>query len=110
MVKHFSRTKKAVRLNTGIQRRGDLKSTYFCSNDDTRMTLDLFMVWSNLCLSCCGSTGRSCMVFADMQKLFLSGERIVAHGPLVFLYYILPRKLIFLFFCFLSGKPFPVQK
>ena len=29
-----------------------------------------------------------CMAFANMQTLFLSGERIVAHGPLVF--YFLP--------------------
>ena len=47
------------------------------------MTFDLFMIWSNLCPSCCCNTGRSCMAFADMQWLFLSGEGIVAHGPLV---------------------------
>ena len=41
------------------------------------------MVWSNLCPSGCSSTGRSWMAFADMQQQFLSGERIVVHGPLV---------------------------
>ena len=42
------------------------------------------MVWSNLCLSCCDNTGRGCIASADMQMLFLSGERIVAHVPLFF--------------------------
>ena len=52
---------------------GDSKSVVLsgddevCSNDDTRMTVDLFTVWSNLCTICCGNTGRSCMVFADKQ-------------------------------------------
>ena len=80
----FSRRKKALRLNLGIQHLGH-KVYKVCSNDDTRMTLDLLTVWSNVCPSCCDNTGRSCMVFADMQYLFLSVERIVAHGLLVFL-------------------------
>ena len=49
------------------------------------MTVDLFTM-SNLCPSCCGNTGRNCMVSEDMQQLFLSGERIVAHGLPVFLH------------------------
>ena len=63
----FSRTKKALRLNLGTQHRG-LKVYKICSNDDSRMTFDLFRAWSNLCPSCCGNTGRSCiMAFADMK-------------------------------------------
>ena len=50
MVKHFSRTKKVLRLKLGIQYRG-LKVHQVCSNDDTMMTFDLFTVWSNLCPS-----------------------------------------------------------
>ena len=42
------------------------------------MTFDLFMVWSDLCPSCCGNTGR---LLHDICKY--AGERIVAHGPLV---------------------------
>ena len=37
-----------------------LLSFFFFSNDDTRMTFDLFTVWSNLCPSYCGITGRCC--------------------------------------------------
>ena len=46
------------------------------------MTFDLFMVWSNLCPSCCGNTGRMLQI---CNSCFLSDERIVAHGPLVWL-------------------------
>ena len=68
MVKHFfSRTKKALRLNLGIQCLG-LKVFLNCSSDVTRiMPLTFFTVWSDLCLSCYGSTLRNCMAFADMQ-------------------------------------------
>ena len=47
----------------------DSKSTV-CWNDDTKMTIDLFMVWSNVCPSCCGNIGRRCMAFADMHSWF----------------------------------------
>ena len=53
----FSSTKKALRLNLDIQHRG-LKVYQVYWNDDTRMTIDLFMEWSDLCPSCCGNTGR----------------------------------------------------
>ena len=43
------------------------------------MTFDGFMVWSNMCPSCCGNTGR---LLHGICKY--AGERIVAHGPLVF--------------------------
>ena len=29
-----------------------------CSNDDLRVTFDLFTAGSDLCPSCCGNTGR----------------------------------------------------
>ena len=50
MVKHlkiFSRTKKASRLNLGIQHHG-LSVYQICSNNDPRLTFDLFMARSNL--------------------------------------------------------------
>ena len=75
----FSSTKKALRLNLGIQHR-ELKVYQVCKNDKTRITFDRFMVWSNLCPNCCGNTGR---MLHDICKY--AGERIVAHGPLVFL-------------------------
>ena len=57
MVKHlkyfFFWTQKALRLNLGIQHQG-LKGYLVCWNTDTRMTVDLFLVRSNLCPSCCG--------------------------------------------------------
>ena len=43
------------------------------------MTFDLFMIWSNLCPSCCGNTGR---LLHGICKY--AGERIVSHGLLVF--------------------------
>ena len=66
LVKHFSRTKKAFRLNLGIQHQGlnALLSLFRWYKD----VLWLFMVWSNLCPSCCGSNGRSCMAVADMHR------------------------------------------
>ena len=51
------------------------------------MTFDLFMVLSNLCISCCGSTGR---LLHGICKY--AGERIVSHAPLVFFF-------LFCFFC-----------
>ena len=42
------------------------------------MTFDLFMVWSNLCPSCCGNTGG---LLHGICKY--AGERIVAYGSLV---------------------------
>ena len=47
------------------------------------MTFELFSVWSNLCSNCCGNTGIILHGICKYEKLFLSGERIVAHGPLV---------------------------
>ena len=44
------------------------------------MIFDRFMVWSDLCPSCCGNTGR---LLHGIYKY--AGEQIVAHGPLVFL-------------------------
>ena len=41
------------------------------------MTFDLFMVWSNLCPSCCGNAGR---LLHDICKY--AGKRIVALWPL----------------------------
>ena len=78
----FSSTKKALRLNLGIQHRG-LKHFKIYKNDETRMTFDLFMIWSNLCPSCYGNTGR---LFHGICKY--AGERIMAH---IF---------FFFFFCF----------
>ena len=43
------------------------------------MTFDLFMVWSNLCPSYSGNTGR---LLHGICKY--AGEQIVALGPLVF--------------------------
>ena len=54
------------------------------------MTFDLFMVWSNLCPSCYGNTGR---LLHGIYKY--AGEQIVAHGPLVFFFF-----FFFLFFFF----------
>ena len=79
MLKHFFyTTMKALRRNLDIQRRGP--KVYKLVQDDTRKTFDLFHGMVKLCPSW------SCMAFADEQKLFLSGERIVAHGPLVLLF------------------------
>ena len=44
------------------------------------MTFDSFIVWSNLCRSCCGNTGR---LLHDICKY--ADEQIVAHLPLVFI-------------------------
>ena len=44
---NFSRTKKALRLNLGIQHRG-LKVYQVDSNDDSRLTFDISVVRSNL--------------------------------------------------------------
>ena len=61
------------------------------------MTFDLFMVWSNLCPIFCGNTGR---LFHDICKFKYAGERIVAYGPLVFLFVLLSfLLLLFIFFC-----------
>ena len=43
----FSRTKKALKLNRSINYQG-LKFYQVCSNDDRRLTFDLFTAWSNL--------------------------------------------------------------
>ena len=53
----FSRTKKALRLNLDIEHWG-LKFYQVCSNDDPRLTFDLFMAGSNLCPCSCGNTVR----------------------------------------------------
>ena len=45
--KTFSRTKKALRLNLGKLHRG-LRIYQVCSNDDPRLSFDLFMARSNL--------------------------------------------------------------
>ena len=75
----LSSTKNASRLNLGIQHRG-LK-VY-----KDGMTFDLFMVWSNLCPSCCCNTGRMLYgIFKYAIAFVLSGERIVALGPLVYM-------------------------
>ena len=50
-------TKKALRLNLGIQHWG-LKFYQVSSSDETRIIFDLLMVWSKLCPSYCGNTGR----------------------------------------------------
>ena len=52
----FSSTKKALRLNLGIQHRG-LKIYQICIKL-SGMTFDLSLVWSNVCPSCSGNTGR----------------------------------------------------
>ena len=50
-----------------------------CSNDDTRMTFD-FLWYDQICVLVIVAVLEDyCMAFADMQKLFLSGERFVAH-------------------------------
>ena len=46
-LKIFSRTKKASRLNLVTEHRG-LKVFQVCSNDDPRLTFDLFRTRSNL--------------------------------------------------------------
>ena len=33
-----------------------LKIYQVCSNDDPRMTFEVFKAWSNLCPNCCGNT------------------------------------------------------
>ena len=38
---------------------------------------------ANICLSFLATLEECCMASADMQLLVYSGERIVAHGPLV---------------------------
>ena len=53
----FSSTKKELKLNLGIQYWG-LKVYQVCLIDETRMTFDLLMLWSNLCPSCGCNTGR----------------------------------------------------
>ena len=86
MVKHlkifFSSTKKALRLNLGIPDRG-LKAYQVCQNDETRITFDFFMTWSNLCPSCCGNTGRMLHGICKCAITVLSGEVIMVYGPLV---------------------------
>ena len=81
-LKIFPSTNEALRLNLGIQHRG-LKVYQVCQNDETRMTFDLFMVWSNLCPSCCGNTGRMLHGICKYAITVLSGELIMAYGPLV---------------------------
>ena len=51
-MKIFSRTKKALKLNLGILIL-EARFTKF-----PRIPFDLFTAWSNLCVSCCGNTGR----------------------------------------------------
>ena len=58
------------------------------------MTIDLSRTRSNLQPHTLvwgkgGNTGRNCMASADMRWLFYSGERIMAHGPLVFFFFYL---------------------
>ena len=50
------------------------------------MTFDLFMVWLNLCPSCCGNTGISCIAFADMQSLFYQVSKSWPMGLLLFFF------------------------
>ena len=45
----FSRGKKALRLNFGTQHQG-LKVYLVCWNDDTRMILDLFLWYGQICV------------------------------------------------------------
>ena len=56
------------------------------------MTFDIFLVWSDLCPSSCGNSGR--LLHAICKY---AGERIVAHGPLVIF-------LKFLVVRFIMGK------
>ena len=56
-----------------------------CSNDDPRMTSVLFTAQSISVLVAVAILEEFCMASADMQWPICSGERIVAHGLLVFL-------------------------
>ena len=74
----FSRTKNALRLILGIKHRR-CKVYQLCSNVDPGMTFDLFTALSNFCLSCCGNVAWHLQICSDC----FTGERIVAHVPLV---------------------------
>ena len=70
MVKHlkifFSSTKKAFRLNLGIQPRG-LKVYQLCLNDETRMTIALLW-FGEICVPVAVAILEDCCIaFANMQ-------------------------------------------
>ena len=69
----FSRTKKVLRLDLGIVHQG-LKVYQVCSNDDPRLTFDLFLRNSQICvLVAVAILEECCMASAAMQLLFYSG-------------------------------------
>ena len=77
----FYSTKKALRLKLGIQHRG-LKVYQVCSNDEARMIFDLCVVWSKLCPSCCGNTGR--MLHGICKYAIAVFVRLANCGPWAF--------------------------
>ena len=70
-------------LNLGFKHRG-LEVCTVCSNDDPRKTFDILRYGQICILVAVAILKECCMASADMQILFYSDERIVAHGPLVF--------------------------
>ena len=73
--------RKLLRLSLGIQH-CELIVYQVCPNGESRMTLT-FLWFGQICvLVAVAVLEECCMAFANMQWLFLSGERIVAHGPL----------------------------
>ena len=82
MVKHFfSRPKKALRLNHGIQHQG-LKVYKVCSNGDMRMTFDLLR-YGQICVLVAVTILEEVAWHMQICNSCVSGERIVTHGPLV---------------------------
>ena len=68
-LKIFSRTQKALRHNLDILHWG-LKVYQVYSKDDPRMTFDIFMARSNLCLVLVVILEECCMASANMQWPF----------------------------------------
>ena len=64
------------------------------------MTFELSTAWSDLCLSCCGSTGRMLHGMCRYAMAVYLGEQIVAHGPLVIFFLLLfPQQMDFEISC-----------
>ena len=83
----FSSTKKALRLNLGIQHWG-LKVYLICSNDESRMTFDHFMIWSNCVPVAVAVLEDCCMAFANMQvnKLWPMGLLFISRDVNLFFF------------------------
>ena len=81
-----SRTKKALKLNFDVYSIGTTKSTKFVQ----MMILGLPLTFSQhsqiSVLIAVATLEECCMTSSDVQRLIYSGERIVVHGPLVYVY------------------------